>query len=53
MRNFPETGEHVINTKKKSPLGRGVSRVERTIFLCIDHELTCIREISVIYSDQN
>ena len=52
MRNFPETGEWVINTKKNSPLRRGVSRVERTIFLCIDHKFTCLREISVIYSDQ-
>ena len=63
MRNFPQTGEQVINTKKNSPLRRGVSQVERTIFIGIDHLFTCLREIShkivrlifiisVIYSHQ-
>ena len=27
-------------------------QVERTIFFCIDHEFTCLREMSLIYSDQ-
>ena len=46
MRNFSETGERVTNTKKNSPLRRGGSRVQRTIF-GIGHEFTCLREISV------
>ena len=49
MRNFPETGEKVINTKKNSPLRQGFSRVEHTIFLCIDHEFTCLRDIFLLY----
>ena len=52
MRNFPETGEQVINTKKNSTLRWGASRVQRTLFFGIDHEFTCLWEISVIYSDQ-
>ena len=53
MRNFSETGERVTDTKKNSPLRRGGSRVQRTIF-GIGHEftITCLREISVKYSDQ-
>jgi hypothetical protein len=52
MRNLPETGERVTNTKKNSLLRRGASRVQPTIFLGIGHKFTCLREISVIYSDQ-
>ena len=45
MRNFPETGERVINTKKNSPLRRGASQVQRTLFLGIGHSFTCVWEI--------
>ena len=45
-RNFPETGELVINMKKNSPLDSADASSQRTIFLHIDHSFTCLREIS-------